>query len=57
MIWLFLVPQPFIEVVPNGTTQGWVRPTWHNLVGQYLNATWLSLGGQSINATWHLTNQ
>jgi hypothetical protein len=26
MIWLFLVLKPFFEVVPNGTTQGWVCP-------------------------------
>jgi len=28
---LFLVPQPFHEVVLNDTTQGWVRP-WKKLM-------------------------
>jgi len=38
MIWLFSIPKPFFEVVPNGTTQGWVRPIvpqkmlWHFLL-------------------------
>jgi hypothetical protein len=26
MIWLFFIPQPFLEVVPKCTTQGWVHP-------------------------------
>jgi len=30
MIWLFLVPFSFLEVVPNGTTQGYFHPITFN---------------------------
>jgi hypothetical protein len=34
MIWLFLVPFSFLEVVPSGTTQGYFHPQSHKKLGQ-----------------------